>query len=430
MVAHKINERNSKLSPQIIFNMILRISIFFTLTITSITLQAQTTKTGVLVIGNTPAAVAASIQSARSGAKTIYLTQSLSLNPIFSEEDLPFIKNIKNHYSLKERRRSKATDSVIALPVLLKQSSNLIKGICDTVKNLTINTNNAVDEIKRDGKSWEIRLKGGQKIKADVVVDATENLSIASMLRIDVKKTMVITSNSTNPFENKLYRSSVALGYLDNGSVFTIPMGALIPQAVENLIIIPKQTGKVRLSKMSAGQAAGTIAAYCAFFKTSTKTINVRVVQGELLAFDALLIPYSDIEMKDPNFLAFQRLGLSGLIKSGLTNGKIQFDTAGIVKGEDLRGSMREFYSRSQLWFADNKRDTLTIDDAISLFKFIANRGNELNKEIEEGWKVSFKLNSIFDPKRNISRKEFGILADKYLQPYNIRVDLSGNLLR
>jgi hypothetical protein len=430
MVEHKINERNSKLSPQIIFNMIRRISIFFSLIITCFTLQAQTTKTGVLVIGNTPAAVAASIQSARSGAKTMYLTQSLSLNPIFSEEDLPFIKNIKNHYSLKERRRSKTTDSIIALPVLLNQAPNLIKGISDTVKNLTINNNNAVDEIKKDGKTWEIRLKGGQKIKADVVVDATENLSIASMLRIDVKKTMVITGSSTNPFENKLYRSAVALGYLDNGSVFTIPMGALIPQAVENLIIIPKQTGKVRLSKMSAGQAAGTIAAYCAFFKTSTKTINVRVVQGELLAFDALLIPYSDIEMKDPNFLAFQRLGLSGLIKSGLTNGKIQFDTAGLVKAEDLRGSMREFYTRSQLWFADNKRDTLTIDDAISLFKFIANRGNELNKEIEEGWKVSFKLNSIFDPKRNISRKEFGILADKYLQPYNIRVDLSGNLLR
>ena len=430
MVEPKINERNSKLSPQIIFNMTRRIFSFLIILFTCISLQAQTTKTGVLVIGNTPAGVAASIQSARSGAKTMYLTQSLSLSPIFSEEDLPFIKSIKNHYSLKERRRSKATDSVIALPVLLNQSSNLIKGISDTVKNLTINNNNAVDEIKKDGKSWEIRLKGGQKIKADVIVDATENLSLTSMLRIDAKKTMIITGNSTNPFENKLYRSSVALGYLENGSVFTIPMGTLIPQAVENLIIIPKQTGKVRLSKMSAGQAAGTIAAYCAFFKTSTKTINVRVVQGELLAFDALLIPYSDIELKDPNFLAFQRLGLSGLIKSGITNGKIQYDTAGLVKAEDLRGSMREFYTRSQLWFADNKRDTMTIEDAISLFKFIANRGNELNKEIEEGWKVSFKLNSIFDPKRNISRKEFGILADKYLQPYNIRVDISGNLLR
>ena len=430
MVEHKINERNSKLSPQIILNMIRRISCFFILLITCITLRAQTTKTGVLVIGNTPAAVAAAIQSARSGAKTMYLTYSLSVSPIFSEEDLSFIKGIKNHYSLKERKRSKTKDSIIAMPVLLNQASNLIKGISDTVNNLTINNNNVVDEIKKDGKSWEIRLKGGIKIKADVVVDATENLSIASMLRIDTKKTMIITGNTINPFENKLYRSSVTIGYQESGSFFTIPMGALIPQAEENLIIIPKQSGKVRLSKMSAGQAAGTIAAYCAFFKTSTKTINVRVVQGELLAFGALLIPYSDIELKDPNFLIFQRLGLSGLIKSGFTNGKIQFDTAGLVRAEDLRGSMKEFYTRSQLWFADNKKDTLTINDAISLFKYVANRGNELNKEIEEGWKVSFKLNSIFDPKKNINRKEFGILADKYLQPYNIRVDLSGNLMR
>lgn len=407
-----------------------RLSILFILIGTCISLQAQTTKTGVLVIGNTSTAVAASIQSARSGAKTIYLPQSLSLNVIFSEDDLPFIKNIRNHYSLKERRRSKATDSIIALPIMLKQASNLIKSISDSVKNLYINYNNAVDDIKKDGKSWEIRLKGGQKIKADVVVDATENLSIASMLRIDAKKTRVITGNSTNPFENKLYRSSVALGYLEDSSPFTIPMGSLIPQEIENFIIIPKQTGKIKISKMSAGQAAGTIASYCAFFNTSTKNINVRVVQSELLAFDAILIPYSDIERKDPNFLAFQRLGLSGLIKSGLTSGKIHFDTAGLVKAEDLRSSMREFYTRSQLWFADNKKDTLTIDDAISLFKFIANRGNELNKEIEVGWKVSFKLNSSFDPKRNISRKEFGILADKYLQPYNIRVDISGNLLR
>ena len=410
--------------------MISRISSFFILLITSITLQAQTTKTGVLVIGNTPSAVAASIQSARSGAKTMYLTQSLSVSAIFSTEDLSFIKSIKNHYSLKERKRSKTKDSIIAIPVMLNQASNLIKGISDTVNNLTINNNTVVDEIKKDGKSWEIRLKGGQKIKADVVVDASDNLSIATMLGIDAKKTMVITGNTINPFENKLYRSSVALGYQETGSVFTIPLGALIPQAVENLIIIPKQSGKIRVSKMSAGQAGGTISAYCAFFKTSTKTINVRVVQGELLAFDALLMPFADIELKDPNFLAFQRLGLSGLLKSSFSNGKIQFDTAGLVRAEDLRGSMKEFYTRSQLWFADNKKDTLTINDAISLFKYIANRGNELEKEIEEGWKVSFKLNNIFDPKRNINRKEFGILADKYLQPYNIRVDLSGNLMR
>ncbi len=181
---------------------------------------------------------------------------------------------------------------------------------------------------------------------------------------------------------------------------------------------------------MSAGQAAGTVAAYCAFFKTTTKLINLRVVQGELLAFNAILIPYEDIDQKDLNFLAFQRLGLSGLIKPKLKDGKLYFDTAGIVKSEDIKLSMREYYTRSQLWFADNIKDTLSIKDVIELIKFNANRGEELKQEIAESWKTSFKLSSDFELERNISRKEFGILADKYLQPFNIKIDPLGNLLR
>jgi hypothetical protein len=210
-------------------------------------------------------------------------------------------------------------------------------------------------------------------------------------------------------------------------------MGALIPQEVENFIIIPKQIDQVKLVNMSAGQAAGTIAAYCAFFKTTTKLINPRVVQGELLAFNAILIPYEDIDQNDQNdlnFLAFQRLGLSGLIKPKLNDGKLYFDTAGIVKSEDIKLSMREYYTRSQLWFADNKKDTLSINDVIELIKFNANRGEELKQEIAESWKNSFKLSSPFEPERNITRKEFGILVDKYLQPFNIRIDPIGNLLR
>ncbi|WP_395627180.1 hypothetical protein, partial [Daejeonella sp.] len=50
--------------------------------------QAQTTKTGVLVIGDNSAAIAAAIQSARSGVKTMYLPQSRSFTPVFSEKDL------------------------------------------------------------------------------------------------------------------------------------------------------------------------------------------------------------------------------------------------------------------------------------------------------------------------------------------------------
>lgn len=392
--------------------------------------QAQTAKTGVLVIGDNSAAVAAAIQSARSGVKTMYLPQSKSLAPVFSTEDISYIKHIKNYYSLKEKRRSTSADSIIALPLELNQASNLIKSISDTVKNLTVNLNNVVDEIKKDGKDWEIRLKGGQKIKAQVVVDASESLAIASMLKMDIKKTISSSINPLNPFEKKLYRSTVALGNKPDGSLITIPMGALIPQEVENFIIIPKQIEQVKLVNMSAGQAAGTIAAYCAFFKTTTKLINARVVQGELLAFNASLIPYEDIDQKDLNFLAYQRLGLSGLIKPKLKDGKLYFDTAGLVKSEDIELSMKEYYTRSQLWFADNKKDTLSIKDVIELIKFNANRGEELKQEIAESWKNSFKFSSAFEPERNISRKEFGVLADKYLQPFNIRIDPLGNLLR
>ena len=418
--------------------MIKHFSLFFFLVLFSLFLQAQTLKTGVLVVGNTPAGVSAAIQSARSGAKTTYLTQSLSVNPVFLEEDLHYLWNIRNHYLLKEKKKSKLTDSILSLKINLDKATALIKNIADTVNNLNLNHNNVVDEITKDGKGWEVRLKGGQKIKADVVVDATDNALLASLLRIDLKKAVTVPLKTDNPFDTKLIRSGIATGYLglanNERSIASIPLGALIPTGFENFIVVPKQIGKLKTERMSVGQAAGTIAAYCAFFKTTTKAINIRVVQGELLAFNAMLIPYSDIDLKDPNFKAFQQLGLSGLMKSIMVKegniNKIKFDTAGTITAAELRPPMKEFYTRSQIWFADNKADTLTIGDAISLFMFTATRGEELKKEIEEGWKVSFKFNSKFDLMRNITRKEFGILADRYLQPFNVRVDPAGNLMR
>jgi len=418
--------------------MIKHFSLFFFLVLFSLFLQAQTLKTGVLVVGNTPAGVSAAIQSARSGAKTTYLTQSLSVNPVFLEEDLHYLWNIRNHYLLKEKKKSKLTDSILSQKINLNKATALIKNIADTVNNLNLNHNNVVDEITKDGKGWEVRLKGGQKIKADVVVDATDNALLASLLRIDLKKAVTVPLKTDNPFDTKLIRSGIATGYLglanNERSIASIPLGALIPTGFENFIVVPKQIGKLKTERMSVGQAAGTIAAYCAFFKTTTKAINIRVVQGELLAFNAMLIPYSDIDLKDPNFKAFQQLGLSGLMKSIMVKegniNKIKFDTAGTITAAELRPPMKEFYTRSQIWFADNKADTLTIGDAISLFMFTATRGEELKKEIEEGWKVSFKFNSKFDLMRNITRKEFGILADRYLQPFNVRVDPAGNLMR
>ncbi|MCF8452133.1 MAG: hypothetical protein K9G42_02950, partial [Pedobacter sp.] len=221
--------------------MIKHISLFLILSLFGLCLQAQTIKTGVLVVGNTPAGVAAAIQSARSGAKTTYLTQSLSVNPVFAEEDLQYLWNIRNHYFLKERKKSKVTDSIIATKINLLKATDLIKNIADTVKNLNLNHNNVIDEITKDGKGWEVRLKGGQKIKTDVIVDATDKLSLASLLRIDMKKAVSIPVKNENPFDSKLIRSGMATGYLElannERSIASIPPSALIPAGFENFIV-------------------------------------------------------------------------------------------------------------------------------------------------------------------------------------------------
>ncbi len=406
------------------------------LAVISLSLPAQTIKTGVLVIGNTAGSVAASIQSARSGAKTTLLTQTPEINAELMPEDLIYLEKIRDHYTMKKKPGAK--DSTIAFDLKMNkaQYSSVIKSIIDTTKNLNVILNSSLEKIEKDGKGWEIRLKNGQKIKADVVVDATENLFIASILRIDVNKTMLSPGVTASPFDTKLYRSTVATAYSGTAasrSVLPISLGAFIPAGVENFIIVPKSTNTVKPVNMSVGQAAGTIASYCAFYKTVTKNINVRAVQTELLTFDAHLIPLSDVKVSDPNFQAFQRMALSGLLKPVVSkednHDVIKFDTAGTISSEQLRAPMREFYSRSQLWFADNKKDVMTIEDAISLIMFTAPRGNELIKEIEDGWKESFKFGSKFDFKRPITRKEFAILADQYLLPFKTKVDFAGNLL-
>lgn len=409
---------------------------FVILAFLSLTLPAQTLKTGVLVIGNTAPGFAASVQSARSGAKTILLTQTPAISPILTAEDITYLEKIQNHYRVKTLRKAAAKDSIVAFDTNMNRDQylKLIKGISDTTKNLTVTLNTTLEKIEKDGKGWEIRLKNGQKIKAEVVVDATENLFIASILRIEPNKIML--TPAANPFDTKLYRSTVATAYTEtptSRSVLPVSLGAFLPAGVENLILVPKSTDTFKPVNMSVGQAAGTIASYCAFFKTTTNNINVRAVQTELLTFDAHLIPLSDIQVDDPNFQAFQRMALSGLLKPSIARHEnrsvIKFDTSGTFSSEQLRAPMREFYSRSQLWFADNKKDVMTIEDAISLFMFTATRGNELVKEIEDGWKQSFKFESKFDLKRPITRKEFAVLADQYLLPFKTRVDFAGNLL-
>lgn len=438
--------------------------------------QAQTIRTKVLVVGGTAGAVAASIQAARSGVETLLISEDKILNPVLDTADIGYLEKIQNHFTYKSTRDPSVKDSTISDNTALKQSpentksvtdtakkpavkdvkkpaakylpipkditreqsSRLIKSITDTVKNLSVMLNTGIREIKKSGKGWNLRLQNGNKVKVDLIVDATGNASVAKMLKIDAGKTIVSLNQSsiTNTYNNKLFRTSAGEGEYENAGKATnyiIPLGTLLPVGVENFIVVPIAIGPFKPVAMSAGQAAGASAAYCAFFNTTTKNINVRVIQGELMAFESYIIPFADIAFTDRHAIAFQHVGATGLLKAKNmadgTDTKIHFDTAGTLSSEELKLPMKEYYSRSQIWFADKNLQQLTIKDAIDLIMYTATRGDELRSEIEKGWKTGLKFNTTYDPKRAITRREFAVLLDRFMQPFNRRVDIGGNLL-
>lgn len=408
-----------------------------TLVLWSTGLAAQTIKTDVTVVGGSPAGISAGVQAARSGVKTLILEEGNSLSASFTAADLLALERIRDHYIYLRNATSGQTDSV-KRPAVLPGDTALAKRMTDTIKNLTVMLNNSIRKIEKDGKGWEIKLQNGRTIKTDVVIDATRTHSLAQLLKIETAKTVIQVNNwlNTPASTPRMFRTTFASG-MKTGSGksgrYLIPAATLMPAGFENIFLVPNEVDQLHPEPMLAGQAAGAAAAFCAYFKTTSKNLNVRVTQGELLAYDARLIPYSDIEFSDRHAVALQHIGLTGILKAKTTlrdNMEVfEFDTAGTVSTDELRLPMKEYYSRSQIWFPDRKKDSLSIEDAVNLMMFIATRGEELRREIEAGWKSSFKFSGIYDPKRAINRREFAVLTDAYLQPFNRRIDLSGNLL-
>jgi hypothetical protein len=181
-------------------------------------------------------------------------------------------------------------------------------------------------------------------------------------------------------------------------------------------------------SPFLAGQVAGASAAYCAFFGTQAKNINIRVIQGELMAYKAQLIPFADISRNDSNFVAIEHIAATGLLKGQVRNNQLYFLPDSSITVAEIRGPMREYYTRTQIWQVEKKSEKLTLNDALSLIKFTGNRGAELNREVEKNWKSSFRFKTNFDLNKIVTRRELAVLIDNYLKPFNVKVDQSGKL--
>lgn len=399
----------------------------FTLVIFSIFVSfsaySQNIKTGVLVVGATPAGMAAAIQSAKSGVKTVlidarnfdFITLSASDRSVKAGIYSDLIKHIDS------LQKFPSTDNQQFTPAFV---GAVFKGWTDTIKNLTLLSKSSINKIEKTKKGWEIDLNN-REIKADVILDATTNFSVSKLAMANN-----VTSDSkpaTASSSDKLYRTSVAIEISENGLVKNIPLSSFIFAEVENMVLAGPVPGQLSIS---TGQAAGAIAAYCSFFNTSTTNVDVRKVQGELLTFKARIIAFEDIANDDSSMISIQHLGVTGLIKAKVDNDRMLFLPKQTISTDEIVQPFREYYSRSQIWFLDHKSDSITLEDALSLIKFSASRGKELDAEVQKGWKTSLKFTGDFDLKKVLTRKEFAVLLDRYLQPFNVSVDLSGNVRR
>ena len=336
-----------------------------------------------------------------------------------------------------------------------KLGTAILKGITDTTKNLTVHYNSVFTAIKKDGDYWTVSTRENGKvldIKARVVIDATETGEVVS--KSGAKVTGGLNNYDLNQF--KSYRTSIVAGEDFPGNehtavaapgilyppppAYTIPAKALLLNDADNLL----SAGKVLSGKkdvqylplqLEIGQGMGTIAAYCAFFKTTTRNLKVRIIQGELLDFKGYLLPFADVSLHDGNWRAIQQICATGLLKGvqRTTDAGPQFlfRPDSLVKTDEIKPVLSEIYTRAFLWFVKEKPgEKFTIGNLLSFISdYTLTDPQVLTASIQKAWKSQYKFNQGFDLNRQVSRREFAVLTNRYLNPFARTIDLDGNVV-
>jgi hypothetical protein len=428
---------------------------------------AQTIKTDVLVVGGGVSGVAAAIQCARSKVKTLLIEKSsalcpgmvnVTMNTIKTDHNLPsglwgeFRKRVIAHY-----KKIPGYDTLYNAPLQLQADTGtaILTGMADTIKNLSIKLNTQFISIKKDDDRWDVTITQNGKtqlIKARVVIDATTNGDVAQKARA----TFIPFNILENTSKSKIYRTSIAMGdelpkrYDDTAlrinnyppfPTYGIPIKAFVAKGVDNLLLTDKilpDNGDINYlpSQLTLGQGTGVIAAYCAFFKTTTAHLNVRMIQGELLDFKGYILPLPDIS-GDPYWRAIQQVCATGMLKGVQSVNEnddyapLLFMPDSIVTTAEAKPVLLETYTRAFLWFSKEKPGTqLTIGNLLSFISELTlTDPQNVQIKISRDWKTKYHFKSDFDMSRPITRREFAILANQYLNPFARTVDLNGNMV-
>lgn len=394
--------------------------LFYFFCLSSLSSVAQTLKPDVFIVGNGNAAAAAAIQSAQSNAKTVILLQAggFDIEPIgadlHSGVQAKFLEKLKEQLNLAD---------TIAEPSFDKQAANLaLEYWANTLKTLTVIKNVQLLKADRAGKGWAFKLSDGRTIRPEVLVNIADK-KLNEALKIDAATVGTWTKFD---YGNTLYKTNVAVGKrVDGNTNSNYSFYQYFIPNQENLVYVSDPTS------MLMGQAAGAIAAYAGFFDLKVSQADLKRVQGELIAFNTNLMPFSDVGIKDANWKAIQMVGVTGMLKATVVNGKLLFNPEQLVSTAEIRQNMKDHYYKAQIWFDDYKSDVLTIGAALDLICYVGNKAPETTlKEVEKKWTTAYNFSSAFKKDRQITRRELAVLLQDYMPPFNITIDKTGKILR
>lgn len=401
-------------------------------------------KPKLLVYGSDIAAFSAAVQAARSNVPTVWVLDQAQIAPEITSQAVKINSNQKLDGGiwmniLMEIAVSKAKSDSLAQMVKQDLNPRLAQNALDKIiaelPNLTLIKNQQISKTSQKKRGWDIQLSNRLQFSVLSLLDFSEKGSLYTQAEKDDKPYASNAIQKAADVSLALGRTSVGAAELD-GSAHVILLKDLLTFERNNLLDagflrqVSSDPNNIAF-RAAYGQALGATAAYLAFFKTNSKSIDIRKLQAELMAFSARLTPYQDVSSQDTHFGSIQKNYLTGFFLGQVEDGKYLFKKDDFVRFDDVKAVMNDIYTRSQLWFLDNFRnEDLTWGDLFGLIKYVSLKGDEVQKQVEKEWNSKRKFQGEFSLKNKVTREHFAVMADLYSNSFSKTINLDGSFVK
>ncbi len=306
----------------------------------------------------------------------------------------------------------------------------------------------ADDEVD-NGMAWIPYHREGRRLKGIVRLNINH---IENPYQYNLFKTGIAVGDYPVDHHHGQYPGAIPAIHFPAIPSYNIPIGALIPQKIDGLIVCDKgisvsniANGTTRLQPvvLLTGQAAGEVAAQAIQQKIIPRKVSIRKVQLQLLQHKCYLMPFCDVSPEEEAWEAIQKAGVTGILqgtgKSSAWENKTFFYPDSTVNIFLLEKDINACF-KTNVQLKVSGLNTLTIASATNIITIfqqqIKQKGlllsdgvtvdiAKLNKNI---WEQQLHLHD-FNLTRDISRKEFAVLFMFYNNKAfeNDAVDFNGD---